>query len=109
MSRTTGGGGAESEDEGQYELRESKSSWKRNLSLLKREVSYRSFGARRDREGPSGSRWQRFIIHPENWYTMQALFLSSSTSLCACVRVRLCLSGARALSRGLGRPTPPVD
>ena len=69
-----GGGGEESEDEG-YEIDEvrdsSKWSWKRPMKALRRELSGDGLG--RDglgREGAwgTGTRLERLVIHPDNWY-----------------------------------------
>ena len=69
-----GGVGEESEDEG-YEIDEvrdsSKWSWKRPMKALRRELSGDGLG--RDglgREGAwgTGTRLERLVIHPDNWY-----------------------------------------
>jgi hypothetical protein len=92
-----GGGDDESEDEGYEveELRDSgKLSWKRHLALFRRELSFGS-GLGRD-ASRTGSRWDRFIIHPDKWYVyMHHLFLSLSHSLLVCGSLRpliLCTS-----------------
>jgi hypothetical protein len=82
-----GGGGEESEDEG-YEIDEvrdsSKWSWKRPMKALRRELSGDGLG--RDglgREGAwsTGTRLERLVIHPDNWYCNRPP-LSLSLTLC---------------------------
>ncbi|KAF5445562.1 hypothetical protein F2P56_034608 [Juglans regia] len=79
--RGSGGGGGDindqSEDEGyeidQKRLRDSSKrySWKGNLASLKRELSLStafSGPLGRDQRSTNGSRWDRFVIRPDNWW-----------------------------------------
>jgi hypothetical protein len=70
-------GGDESEDEGCEVEGSRKASWKRNLAaVLGRELS---FGGGLGRDGaPTGNRWERFIIHPDNWYVQTIFTIFSS-------------------------------
>jgi hypothetical protein len=95
-----GGGGDESEDEG-YVVGElgdhsGKLSWKKHMALFRRELST---GSRLLRDGSRpGSRWERFLIHPDYWYvpslslslSLTCVVLSATT--CAWLSIRVFLS-----------------
>ena len=71
-------GGEESEEEG-YEVE--KVTWKRPFKALLREMSVSGIGGD-PASSSEGSRLQRFVIHPENWYLYISLFLSRSVLVC---------------------------
>ena len=71
-------GGEESEDEG-YEVE--KVTWKRPFKALLREMSVSGIGGD-PASNSEGSRLQRFVIHPDNWYLCISLFLSLSVLVC---------------------------
>ena len=71
-------GGEESEEEG-YEVE--KVTWKRPFKALLREMSVSGIGGE-PTSSSEGSRLQRFVIHPENWYLYISLFISFCTRLC---------------------------
>lgn len=71
-------GGEESEDEG-YEVE--KLTWKRPFKALIGEMSVSGIGGD-PASSSEGSRLQRFVIHPDNWYHSLSLFISYRTRLC---------------------------
>jgi len=91
-----GGGGDESEDEG-YVVGElgdhsGKLSWKRHMALFRRELST---GSRLLRDGSRpGSRWERFLIHPDYWYvpSLSLSHLCGSLGHHMCMVVNSCFS-----------------
>lgn len=71
-------GGEKSEDEG-YEVE--KLTWKRPFKALIGEMSVSGIGGD-PASSSEGSRLQRFVIHPDNWYHSFSLSLSLTVLVC---------------------------
>lgn len=71
-------GGEESEDGG-YEVE--KLTWKRPFKALIGEMSVSGIGGD-PASSSEGSRLQRFVIHPDNWYHSFSLSLSLTVLVC---------------------------